>query len=108
VTAPAFTQAELALRFRVRQSSLAHCRCGARVPAGAVACSRHGGVRVASTDREPGLTTRAYRTFAAAKRDDAATVGRAVHYKPKPCAQPGCETVFQPTGGRSRYCEAHR
>lgn len=30
-------------------------------------------------------------------------------YRPKPCAYlGGCSTIFQPTGPRSLYCEAHR
>ncbi len=29
-------------------------------------------------------------------------------YKPKRCAHPGCDAVFQPGGPRSLFCEAHR
>lgn len=28
-------------------------------------------------------------------------------YKPKPCDKPGCGVTFQPTGPRSKFCEAH-
>lgn len=108
MTAPALSQAALALRFRVHQARRPRCGvCGARVFHG-VHCAACTARLAPALVPRVSLTKVAYLAFCAEKRATA-QVGHGKRprcYAPKPCAKQSCRTTFQPTGPRSLYCPA--
>lgn len=108
----AFTQAELALRFRARQARLPRCAgCGARVPNRLALCAKCTAARQPGIARVVVLKTKkpdAYTTFCAQKRAVAKAAGRAYDYQPRPCQKPGCGKLFKPNAPRTRFCEECR
>jgi hypothetical protein len=99
MAAVAYTQAELALRFRERQDMLPRCvGCGAPIKPGQGVCAD-------CKRRRAPLGAAASPTTTHAAPSTPARVRATPRYKPKPCKEPSCRKLFTPTGGRSEYCE---
>jgi predicted amidophosphoribosyltransferase len=88
----AYSQAELALRFRERQDMLPRCvGCGAPIKRGQGVCAD-------CEKRRAPLGAAASRPRLHAEPALPARIRATPRYKPKPCKEPSCRQVFTPTG----------